>query len=210
LQTFTPLNLGVFFDKHLAWDKHISSICQKVCGTLNNLQQFRKMTPESIRLRLVKTLILPHFDYCSFAYCNINAGQRKRLEVLLHAAIQYVYNVPFATRLTPYYVKAEILKVRERYDLEIMLMTHKIVHKNCPSYLTDFVTFASDTSARSTRAHKFKLRTPRVGVDAAENSFVVKSSRLWNNLPEKLCSNTNIDSFKSSLKNMYFEGYKEA
>jgi hypothetical protein len=86
-------------------------------------------------------------------------------------------------------VKAEILKVRERYDLEIMLMTHKIVYKNCPSYLTEFVKFASDTSARSTRAHKFKMRTPRVGVDAAENSFVVKSSRIWDNLPEKLCSN---------------------
>jgi hypothetical protein len=91
-----------------------------------------------------------------------------------------------------------------------MLMTHKIVYKNCLSYLTDFVTFASDTSVRSTRAHKFKLRTPRVGADAAENSFVVKSSRLWNNVPEKLYSNTNIDSFKSSLRNMYFEGYKEA
>jgi hypothetical protein len=92
--------------------------------------------------------------------------------------------VPFASRLTPYYVKAEILKVRERYDMEILLLTHKIVHKNCPSYLTDFVTLASDTSVRTTRAHKFKLRTPRVGVDAAENSFVVKSSRLWNDLPE--------------------------
>jgi Reverse transcriptase (RNA-dependent DNA polymerase)/Endonuclease-reverse transcriptase len=208
--TDTVKNLGVHFDKHLAWDKHISSICQKVYGTLNNLQKFRKMTPESIRLRLVKTLILPHLDYCSFAFCNITAGQRKRLEVLLHAAIQYVYNVPFASRLTPYYVKAEILKVRERYDLEILSMTHKIVHKNCPSYLTDFATFVSDTSTRTSRAHKFKLRTPRVGLDAAENSFIVKSSRLWNNLPEKLCANTNIDSFKRSLRDMYFEGYKEA
>jgi hypothetical protein len=106
--------LGIFFDKYLAWDKHISSICQKVYGTLNNLNKFRGMTPEIRRLRLVETLILPHFDYCSFAYCNINLGQRKRLQVLLHAAIQYVYNVPFASRLTPYYVKAEILKVRER------------------------------------------------------------------------------------------------
>jgi len=208
--TDTVKNLGVFFDKHLVWDRHISSICQKVYGTLNSLQKFRAMTPESIRLRLVKSLILPHFDYCSFSYCNINAGQRKRLEVLLHAAIQYVYNVPFASRLTPYYVKAEILKVQERYDLEILLMTHKIVHKNCPSYLTDFVTLASDTSVRTTRAHKFKLRTPRVGVDAAENSFVVKSSRLWNNLPEKLCANSNINSFKAALKNMYFESYRQA
>jgi Reverse transcriptase (RNA-dependent DNA polymerase) len=208
--TDTVKNLGIFFDKHLAWDKHISSICQKVYGTLNNLQKFRGMTPEIIRLRLVKTLILPHFDYCCFAYCNINLGQRKRLQVLLHAAIQYVYNVPFSSRLTPYYVKAEILKVRERYDLEILLMTHKIVNKNCPSYLSDFVELVSDTSSRTSRAHKLKMKTPRVGIDVAENSFIVKSSRLWNNLPEKLCSNSNIDSFKSSLKNMYLEGYKEA
>ena len=163
-----------------------------------------------VRLRLVKTLILPHFDYCSFAYCNINLGQRKRLQVLLHAAIQYVYNVPFASRLTPYYVKAEILKVRERYDLEILLMTHKIVYKNCPSYLSDFANLASDTSTRTSRAHKLKLRTPRVGVDAAESSFIVKSSRLWNNLPEKLCLNSNIDFFKITIKEMYIEGYKEA
>jgi len=76
--------------------------------------------------------------------------------------------------------------VCERYETEILLLTHKIAHKNCPSYLTDFVALASDTSVRTTRAHKFVLRTPGVGVDAAENLFVVKSSRLCNNLPEKI------------------------
>jgi hypothetical protein len=76
--------------------------------------------------------------------------------------------------------------------------------------LTDFVALASDTSVRTTRALKFMLRTPRVGVDAAENSFVVNSSRLWNDLPEKLCSNSNINSFKAALKTMYFEGYKQS
>jgi hypothetical protein len=95
LQTLTPLtlngtqleftdtvkNLGVFFDKHLVWDRHISIICQKVYGSLNSLQKISgNNTREHLRLRLVKSLILPHFDYCSFAYCNINAGQRKRLQ----------------------------------------------------------------------------------------------------------------------------------
>jgi hypothetical protein len=56
---------------------------------------------------------------------------------------------------------------------------------NCPSYLSDFVQLVSDTSSRTSRAQKFKMRTPRVGIDAAENSFIVKSSRLWHNLPEK-------------------------
>jgi hypothetical protein len=57
--------------------------------------------------------------------------------------------------------------------------------------LTDVVEFVSDTSA---------MRTPRVGVDAAENSNVVKNSR--NNVPEKLYFNSNIKSFKI----LYFEG----
>jgi hypothetical protein len=44
------------------------------------------MTPESMRLKLIKTLMLPHLDYCSFAYCNINKEQMKRLQGLLNAA----------------------------------------------------------------------------------------------------------------------------
>jgi hypothetical protein len=64
--------------------------------------------------------------------------------------------------------------------------------------MSDFVKFVSDASTRITRANKFKMRTLHVGNDAAENSL--KSSRLWKILPEKLCLNSNIDSFKSALK----------
>jgi hypothetical protein len=47
-------------------------------------------TPESTRLKLIKTLVLPHLDYCCFAYCNINKEQVKRLQGLLNAAIYHV------------------------------------------------------------------------------------------------------------------------
>jgi hypothetical protein len=87
----------------------------------------------------------------------------------------------------------------------------KILYKiNCPSYLTDFVKIVSDTSTRTTRVHKYKLRTPRVGVDVAKNSFIAKSSRLWNNLPEKLCLNSNMNLFKIAVQKLYFDGYKLA
>jgi hypothetical protein len=48
----------------------------------------------------------------------------------------------------------------------------------------------------------------RIGVDAAENSFVVKSRRLWNNLPEKMCFNSNIKLFKIALKNCILRATK--
>jgi hypothetical protein len=36
-------------------------------------------------------------------------------------------------------------------------MTHKIVHETCPSYLTDFVTLASDTSVLAWMQQKIHL-----------------------------------------------------
>jgi exonuclease III len=206
----TVKNLGVFFDTTLSWDRHISAICQKIYGSLNNLQKFRSMTPQTIRLQLVKSLLLPHFDYCSFVYCNITSAQRKRLQNLMHAAINYAYDVPFASRLSKYYHKAEILQLHDRHALEILLMTHKIVHKNCPSYLSDMFTMSNSVNTRNTRSHKFKIYVPRVGVTAPENSFVVKAARLWNDLPADLCSNPNIDAFKSALRFKFLQSYKEA
>jgi hypothetical protein len=202
-------NLGVMFDKNFTWNKQISAVCQKVYGTLNNLNKFRAMTPQCIRLKLIKSLVLPHIDYCCFAYCDINNEQTKRLQSLLNAAIYYVYDVPFAARLTPYFLKAAILKVSERHELEILLMSHKIVHKHCPEYLSDYYKLAKSASSRVTRSHEFMLRTPLVGVEAPADSFTVKSSRLWNKLPVNLCCNQNIDAFKSAIKEDYFKKYEE-
>lgn len=72
---------------------------------------------------------------------------------------------------TPVYADVTV-----RYDLEIFSMTQKMVFKNHPLYLTDYVKFDFVTS--TTRAHNFKFHDPRFGVDAAENYFFVKSSRL--------------------------------
>jgi hypothetical protein len=200
-------NLGVTFDKFLKWDKHISHICQKVYGTLNTLEKFRDITPECTRLTLFRSLILPHFDYCSFVYCNINQEQCRRLQTLMFYCIKYVYNVPFAANITPYFKKAGVLKFKERRDLQILMMTHKIVHQNAPNYLSDLICVQRNVSSRATRAHKFKLRVPLVGVQAPDSSFQVQCARLWNSLPEKICTTENYNSFKRAVKDMLLKSY---
>jgi hypothetical protein len=200
-------NLGVTFDKFLNWDKHISHICQKVYGTLNTLEKFHDITPEATRLKLFQSLILPHFDYCSFVYCNINQEQCRRLQTLMFYCIKYVYDVPFATNVTPYFKKAGVLKVKDRRAMQMLMMTHKIVHQKSPSYLSDLICVHSNVSSRATRAHKLKLRVPLVGVQAPDSSFQVQCARLWNNLPEKLCQTENYDNFKRTVKDMLLNSY---
>jgi hypothetical protein len=88
---------------------------------------------------------------------------------------------------------------KSKRELKLVLMTHKIVNKICPPYLNDLITFVSGASSRSTR----------VGMDAPEGSFSVKSCRLWNNLSEKLCATQNINAFKSEQKILLFKHYAE-
>jgi hypothetical protein len=201
-------NLGIVFDRHLTWNPRLAQITQKVIGTLKTLEKFRDATPEKVRLTLVKSLILPHFDYCDVALCNLTGGQVEKLQVLQNHAIRYIYDVKWGNRLSVFYKKAEILKVEDRRNLSILMQTHKILYKNCPDYLNDFATTMYDVNlAGRTRAHKMTLLAPFVSVEVPELSFKVLSYRLWNKLKPELCLNENVNAFKSAIKKEYFSKY---
>jgi hypothetical protein len=170
----------------------------KYCEIANHILKSQKVEPAH-----------PHLHLHCFTYCNINKEHEKRLQVLLNAAIYYDYDVPFAVRLSPHFLKAGVLKVIERLELELLLMTHKIVKKISTIFAWFDYVCTNGASSRSTRAHKLKLRIPLVGVDAPEGSFSVKSCRLWNKLSEKLCATQNINLFKSELKSLLFKRYVE-
>jgi hypothetical protein len=201
-------NLGIFFDKHLSWNKQISYVHQKVYGVLKNLEKFRNVTPEYIRIRLVKSLIIPLFDYCDIVYCNITAAQIEKLQVLQNNVIRYIYDVKRGDALSPLYKRCEILKIVDRRNLHILMQTHKILYQNCPDYLSDFATTMYDVNlARRTRAHKMTLLAPFVSVEVPENCFKVLCYRLWNGLKSNLCLNANINSVKKAMTEHYLSKY---
>ncbi|MGL5469451.1 MAG: reverse transcriptase family protein [Shewanella sp.] len=201
-------NLGIVFDKHLNWNGHISQITQKFYGVLKNLQKFRDATPESIRIRLVKSLILPHFDYCDMVYCNITAAQINKLQILQNNAIRYIFDVKRGQRLSVLYKKANILNITDRRKLSLLCQTHKILYKNCPDYLKDFATTMMDVNLGArTRAHRMTLLAPFVSVEVPENSFKVACYRMWNALRPNLCLNANVNAFKSAIKKDLFAEY---
>jgi hypothetical protein len=55
----------------------ISSFSQKFYGTFNNANKFRAMT-QSIKLRLIKTLVLPLSDYFIFLHTTVILVRSKR------------------------------------------------------------------------------------------------------------------------------------
>ena len=57
--------LGVQVDETLSWEAHIFEAVGKVAKVLAVLRRLRQICPQTILVTVYKSLILPHFDYCS-------------------------------------------------------------------------------------------------------------------------------------------------
>jgi hypothetical protein len=167
-------NLGLIFDKNLGWKGQISQTTQKVYGAIKNLEKFRDVTPEKIRVGLVKYLILPHFDYCDVVFYNLSSAQIGRLQVLQNNAIRFIFDVKRGQRLSVLYKKAEIMNIVDRRKLNLLCQTHEILNNKCPDYLRHFATTLYYVNlVGRTRAHKMTLLAPFVSVEVPENCFKV-------------------------------------
>jgi hypothetical protein len=200
-------NLGVFIDENLDWNSHVSYICQRVYFALHRLYKFRTHTPISTRIKLVNSLILPLFDYCIFICCNMNVACIDRLQVSLNNSLRYIYDIKKYEHITPYYIKLGWLKIKERLDLQILLITHKILHGYGPHYLTSIFTVMHNVRSRATRAHELYLQAPLAGRGACENSFTVMGYRLWNKLDAGLCLIKLTPLFKQKIEKQLLSKY---
>jgi hypothetical protein len=56
-------NLGVLFNSTLTWNTHVNQVCKKVNFVLYSLRRLKNITPTSVKVLLVKSLIIPIFTY---------------------------------------------------------------------------------------------------------------------------------------------------
>ncbi len=56
--------LGVIMDETLSFDSHIKYIHEKASCKMGAIHKVRECIDECTALRLYKSLVLPHFDYC--------------------------------------------------------------------------------------------------------------------------------------------------
>ena len=165
--------MGVIIDDALSWSPQVSAICQKVFLILHHLYKFQTNTPSETKLKLLKTLIMPIFDYCDFLFCDIDGDNLHRLQKSQNNAVRYVCNVKRRKHITPYYKKIGLLKIRERHELHSLVMTHKILHGYAPAYLSDLFTVMGDVGTRPSRAHPLYLQAPRVSIGISHQNVSV-------------------------------------
>ena len=104
--------------------------------------------------------------------------------------------------------KINWLPTRERFIQCVCVSVYRFVNKDAPAYMNDIYKLAS-SYYHNTRKGVYRLTQPYKTNNSGLNSLSYIGPRQWNDLPNKLKLTTNADTFKHSIKDLFFNNLKK-
>lgn len=202
------VNLGLRFNNTLSWSEQVSYICKKVYQSVYQFKRLCFNPSLEVRKLLVVTMIFPFFDYVNTAYCDLNVSLINDLQKAQNACIRYIYNLNYYEHVTPYYKQLGWLKIKERLDFKVVLLTYKLFKHRKPDYLFEKYVTLHNVHLRETRFGNNILQFPIHRTVTYTNSFHVKSIRLINNLDNDIKQCTSEELFIHKVKNKLLDRYQ--
>ena len=90
--------LGLNVDETLTWDAHIATMTSKVAKVIGVLRRLKSLLPHHVLVTVYKSLILPHFDYCSSVWGNLGKGLAQKLQKLQNRAARIITGSDYTIR----------------------------------------------------------------------------------------------------------------
>ena len=147
-------------------------------------------------IKIYKSLIEPHFDYCSAVWDGLTQQLSEKLEKLQNRVIRVITKSSYDTssRFLLNSLAWDNLSVR-RAKQKANLM-YKYNNTLTPAYLCNL--FVPRTPNSDFRNAKKTLLLPKPRTDYLKRSFSYSGAILWNNLPEDIRISNSTGFFKRS------------
>ena len=169
---------GAVTFEHLSWTKHIDEKSKTISSAIGALKRIRPFISESSALQIYQALILPHFDYCSSVWDELNVTLSDKLQKLQNRAARVITRSSYDTS-TSFPLKRlhwDDLSTR-RKKLKATLM-FKTIKGLSPLYLQNL--FSIRSTSYNLRDSEIKLGLPKPRTNCRKRSFGY-SGALFNN-----------------------------
>jgi hypothetical protein len=196
-------NIGLSINANLQWSQQVTNICKKVYMSLQNLRRLGYFLPPSLKAQLVKSLIMPHFDYGDIIYQDLSGELTLKLQRAQNAAVRFIFNLRKYDHISESYNKLGWLKLDYRRKLHILSSFYNISRTHTPEYIANEFVSLDSVHNRNTRGCK-KLLIPLHRTETLHNSYVITASKLWNSLPDNIKLSVSSHSFKRKC-HTYFQ-----
>jgi hypothetical protein len=191
-------DLGVLISNDLSWECHIDSLCKwakRSCAWILNIFHTREKTT---MLTLFHSLVRSKLEYC----CQLwDPSQVKLIDSLEQIQRSFTHKIDnmkdldYWTRLST----LDIMSLQRRREKLTILLVWKIKNNLVPNDIN----FEFAECKRTSRIRAILKPLPHVKgklLSSYEDSFLVKSAKLWNKLPPKLTEISSFAIFQSRLQ----------
>lgn len=197
--------LGVMVDDKLKFNDHVDYTVKKAAQKFGVLCRIHDNLTMENKIMLYKAIIAPHFEYCASILFLANKQQKRRMQLIQNKAMRLILRCDRMTSIAAMRECLQWLSVEERVVYSTLVLVFKIKNGLTPSYLSENVRYGSDVHGYNTRgASDFRLA--RCTMTSTQNSLFFKGFQIFNNLPRRLKSETNLTTFKRECLNLIKSG----
>jgi len=200
-ETTNEKDLGVFIDKELKFHSHISKAVSKASRMLGLIRATFTCLDTSTVPKLYSTLVRPHLEYGNVIWHPRFRGDKLEIEKVQRRATKLIpelRHLPYEERIR--HLKLPSLEHRRRRG--DMIQTFKIL--NGIDRIDQHMFFPM-TNKSTTRGHSQKIAKKHSKLSMRQTVFSQRVVNDWNSLPEIVINSPSLNTFKSSLDNIWFE-----
>ena len=135
----------------------------KIAKALGAFRRLRSYITQDILIIIYKSLILPHFDYCSEVWGNLGKTLAADLQKLQNRAARIITSSSYEIRSDDILTKLNWKKLNERRQSQLASMMYKCVHNKMPVYLSDMFSTTSSVHNHNLGNSNYALFVHRLG-----------------------------------------------
>ena len=208
-------DLGLNFTSDLKWDAHIDIITRKARRTSFALLKSIKSNDPKLLLNLFKTFVRPTLEFATNVYNpfmlkDINSIEKIQKDFLRRIYKKSNWNLYKQNPFVPVPSYAELLALHCIESLELrrlksdLILFHKYLHGKAKINIKQNNAFQCRET--KTRGEKFKIFPVYCKTNIRNNSFFIRTSKIYSQLPTEI-RQTNVIEFKCMLSKCCLSKY---
>ena len=200
-------DLGFLLDPRLTYDHHITSIVSSCFSKLSQINRVKKCFEKETLQLLIESVVFSKTLYCSSVWSNTTAQNINKIQSIQNFACKIITNSKKSDHVTPLLRHLNWLPVREQLQYRDSILAFKCINGIAPQYLTSKFKKRSKIHTRNTRNARNTIQIPLFRTAAGQRTFAYRGAKIWNNLNADVRENTNLRSFKKTLKSQLLNSF---
>jgi hypothetical protein len=192
-------HLGLTLSTDLSWNTHINEIVNKANKRLGIMRTLKykldRLSLEKIHLGFIRP-ILEYGDVVWDSPLEI----LNQLDMVQKNAARIVVGATARSSTEGLIKETAWEPLDKRREFHRLLLMYKILNGKAPSYLEDLVPETVASRTNYGLRNRGNLDPPPARLNVYANSFVPKTTQLWNNLPMRRRNAPSIEAFKTYHK----------